>query len=286
MENNEEIVSNETENVEQQTTEENVDDSTESDVVEDATSKDEPVEEPSKEEEEKVRTYTDEEVDEIVKRRLARQDKKIRREYDKRYSKLGNVLNAGLGTSNLEEATTKLEDFYKEKGINIPDSYEPKLSEDDIEVLANKEAEDIISSGYNDIVDEVDRLANIGVDKMSHRERIVFNKLAETRKSMEEEKELASIGVFKEQIEDKNFQDFAKKLNPSMSLKEKYEMYQSVKPKKEIKQIGSMKNDIQKPKDYYSPEEIAKLSEEQLDDPKIWEIVRKSMTKDAKVNYF
>lgn len=282
MENNEEIVSNETENVEQLTTEENVDDSTESDVVEDATSKDEPVEEPSKEEEEKVRTYTDEEVNEIVKRRLARQDKKIRREYDKRYSKLGNVLNAGLGTSNLEEATTKLEDFYKEKGINIPDSYEPRLSDDDIEVLANKEAEDIISSGYSDIVDEVDRLANIGVDKMSHRERIVFNKLAETRKSIEDEKELATIGVFKEQIEDKDFQDFAKKLNPSMSLKEKYEMYQSVKPKKEIKQMGSMKsgptsNDL---KDFYTYEEASKLTDaDYKKNPKLYEIIERSAQK-------
>ena len=31
-------------------------------------------------------------------------------------------------------------------------------------------------------------------------------------------------------------------------------------------------------KDYYTPEEISKLSEEDLDDPEIWEAVRKSMT--------
>lgn len=269
----------ETENVEEQTTEENVDDSTESDVVEDATSKDEPVEEPKEE----VKTYTEEEVSEIVKKRLARNEKKLRREYDKQYSKLGNVLNAGLGTSNIEEATTKLEDFYKGKGVNIPDSYEPKMSDDDIEVLANKDAEDIISSGYNDIVEEVDRLANIGVDKMSQRERIMFNKLAETRKSMEEEKELASIGVFKEQIEDNDFKDFAKKLNPSMSLKEKYEMYQSLKPKKDIKQMGSMKSGPTSNdglKDFYTRDEALKFTEEDYEkNPRLEEIVEKSMQK-------
>ena len=269
----------ETENVEEQTTEENVDDSTESDVVEDATSKDEPVEEPKEE----VKTYTEEEVSEIVKKRLARNEKKLRREYDKQYSKLGNVLNAGLGTSNIEEATTKLEDFYKEKGVTIPDSYEPKMSDDDIEVLANKDAEDIISSGYNDIVEEVDRLANIGVDKMSQRERVMFNKLAETRKSMEEEKELASIGVFKEQIEDNDFKDFAKKLNPSMSLKEKYEMYQSLKPKKDIKQMGSMKSGPTSNdglKDFYTRDEALKFTEEDYEkNPRLEEIVEKSMQK-------
>lgn len=274
MEDNKELVSEETENVEEQTTEENVDTESETESIEEV--------EETKEEEPKVRTYTDEEVNEIASKRAARVEKKLRREYEKKYSKLGNVLNAGLGTSNLEEATTKLEDFYKEKGVQIPDSYEPKMSEDDIEVLANKDAEDIISSGYNDIVYEVDRLANIGVDNMSRRERIMFNKLAETRKTMEEEKELASIGVFKEQIEDKDFQDFAKKLNPSMSIKEKYEMYQSLKPKKNIKQIGSMKsgstsNEL---KSFYTYEEASKLTDDDYKkNPKLYEIIENSAQK-------
>jgi hypothetical protein len=31
-------------------------------------------------------------------------------------------------------------------------------------------------------------------------------------------------------------------------------------------------------KDYYSPEEIDRLTEEDLDDPQVWEAVRRSMT--------
>lgn len=279
MENNEELVSEETENVEEQTTEEIVNDSTESNDVEEPT--EEKVEEPVKEE---VRTYTDEEVNEIASKRAARVEKKLRREYEKKYSKLGNVLNAGLGTSNLEDATSKLEDFYKEKGINIPETYEPSLSDDEIEYLANKDAEEIISSGYADMVEEGERLAKLGKD-MSNREKIVLEKLTSKMKEIEEMKELSSIGVDKEQL-DNDFREFEKKLNPNLSLKEKWEMYQSTKPKKEIKQIGSMKNDVQKVKDYYSPEEIAKLSDEQLDDPKIWEVVRKSMTKNNIPNYY
>ena len=56
-------------------------------------------------------------------------------------------------------------------------------------------------------------------------------------------------------------------------------MYLEHKPKKETKQIGSMKGVPEsRKKDYYTPEEISKLSEEDLDDPEIWEAVRKSMT--------
>ena len=33
-----------------------------------------------------------------------------------------------------------------------------------------------------------------------------------------------------------------------------------------------------KVKDYYSPEEIERLTEEDLDNPKVWEAVRRSMT--------
>lgn len=276
MENNEELVSEETENVEEQTTEEIVNDSTESDVVDESTSNEETVEEPVKEE---VRTYTDEEVNEIASKRAARVEKKLRREYEKKYSKLGNVLNAGLGTSNLEDATTKLEDFYKEKGINIPDSYEPKMSDDDIEVLADKDANEIISLGYNEMKEEGERLAKLGKD-MSQRERLVLEKLSNKAKEIEEMKELSAIGVSKEQVEDNDFKEFEKKLNPNLSLKEKYEMYLSTKPKKQIKQMGSMKsgstnNDL---KDYYTYEEASKLTDDDYKkNPKLYEIIEKSM---------
>jgi hypothetical protein len=43
--------------------------------------------------------------------------------------------------------------------------------------------------------------------------------------------------------------------------------------------MGSMKNNPDKGvKDYYSPSEIDKLTEEDLADPKVWEAVRRSMT--------
>ena len=44
--------------------------------------------------------------------------------------------------------------------------------------------------------------------------------------------------------------------------------------------MGSMKNgNAQEEKTYYSPEDVDKLTSEELDDPKIFERVRKSMEK-------
>ena len=114
---------------------------------------------------------------------------------------------------------------------------------------------------------------------MTQRDKVIFSKIASERQRIEEEKALASIGVGKDAINEQDFKDFAEKLNSSLSLKEKYEMYLQFKPKKEFKQIGSMKNGAaNKVKDHYSTEEIERLTLDDLDNPEVWEAVRKSMT--------
>lgn len=264
FEENENLV-NETENVEQ-TTEEIVEGT---DV--------ETSEEVAKEE--PVQTFTMEQVNEMIAKKLARKENKIRREYENKYSRLETVLNTGLGTESVEEATEKLSGFYKQKGINIPDA--PKYSDKEIEVLANAEADDIISGGYDEIVEEVDRLANIGLENMSDRDKKVFSKLASERTRLEQEKDLASIGVSSEMVEDKAFKDFASKLNPNLSLKEKYEMYTQFNPKPKGKPIGSMKGNISKDngvKDFYTYEESLQFTKEDLDrNPELFAALEKSM---------
>lgn len=44
-------------------------------------------------------------------------------------------------------------------------------------------------------------------------------------------------------------------------------------------EIGKVNSSSKDEKDYYSPEEVDKLTEKELENPKIWEVVRKSMTK-------
>lgn len=255
FEENEELVTEEVaENVETETTEETQ----------------EAVEMPTE------KTFTQTEVDEMISKRLARAERKWKKESSdelRKYREAENVLNQGLETNGIEEATNKLKDFYREKGIHISEYRES--NDLDLDILADYDAREIIDLGYEDVVAEVDRLAQIGYDNMNPREKKTFQKLAEYRKAEEDSRELSSLGITK----DEDFENFANMLNPNLSIKEKYEMYEKYKPKKEINNIGSLKTtQANQIKDYYSPEEIEKLSDEDLDNPQIWEAVRRSMT--------
>lgn len=270
MENNEELVLENTENVEEQATEELVNGSNRGEETVNTTENEVTPTEPTE------RTYTKAELTEKIDNAVRRREAKLRREYEEKYSRVENVLNAGLGTSNIEEATTKLTDFYKQKGINIPS--EPRYSQRDIEVLANAEAKDIISSGLEEVIEEVDRLAEKGLENMTPREKIMFKSLAEHRQRQERINELASIGVKEDVLSSKDFQEYASQFKEDVPISKVYELWNKTQPKPEIEQIGSMKNTApSKVKDYYTPAEARRLSSKDLDDPNVMAAVEKSM---------
>ncbi len=271
MENNEELVLENTENVEEQATEELVEGNNATETTE----------EPIEEVEEKL--YSESEfnskLDELLSKKIARKEAKIRREYESKYGRVEELLKAGLEKESFEDAVDTLENFYEEKGIKVS---EPHYTERDTKILADAEANDIISGGYEDIIEETDRLAKlIENGKASDMEKLVFQKIASERKKQEELKELANLGVQSSELEDKKFKDFIDKLNPSMSLKEKYEMYQKFNPKPKVEPIGSMKTETSKQdevKDFYTFEEASKYTREDLDkNPKLVEAIEKSM---------
>ena len=234
---------------------------------------------------EQPKTYTEDElnarVDELLAKKIARKEARIRKEYDKKYGKLENVLRAGTGENDLNTITNTLSNFYTKKGIQIPT--EPTYSESDMKVLANAEAQSIIDSGFDEVVEEVDRLAELGVDNMTSREKLVFTKLAEYRKSEQDRKDLAKIGVSEAALEDKEFIEFAEKLNPNMSTKEKYEMYTQYKPKPKVETMGSMKNTTSNDtgvKDFYTRDEALKFTKKDFDkNPALFKAVENSMLK-------
>ncbi len=225
--------------------------------------------------------YTEDEmnakVNEILSKKIARKEAKIRKEYDRKYGELESVLKAGTGKETVEEMTDTFKGFYKQKGIEIPER--PQYSARDIDVLAKAEAQEFIQGGFDEVVEEVDRLTALGVDNMTPRDKAVFRILAEHRNNTERSNELAKIGVTEEVYNSKEFQEFSSKFNPSTPIKDIYDIYNKTKPRKEYQTAGSMKQSPRSAeKDYYSPEEIERLSEEDLDDPKVWEAVRRSMT--------
>ena len=253
---NENLVTNVTENVEQTTEETQVET---------------PVE----------KTYTQSQLDEIVGKRLARNTAKIRKEYDKKYGDLENVLRVGTGKESVEEMTETFTKFYEGKGIKVLDK--PNYTDKDIEVLAKADADDVIGYGYEEVVEEVDRLSKLGLENMSARDKAYFRVLAEYRQKTERENELSKIGVTTEEYNSKEFQDFAKMFNPTVSIAEIYKQYNKTKPKKEIKPMGSMTNKTSEDgtvKDFYTRDEALQFTKADFDkNPALFKAVQESMLK-------
>ena len=231
-----------------------------------------------------AKTYTQEEVDAIVGKRLARQEARIKKDYDRKYGDLENVLRAGTGKESVEEMTDTFSKFYESKGIKIQKNNEYNgYSAKDLETLAKAEADEFISAGYEDVVEEVDRLAKIGADKMNAREKALFKVLAEHRQSAERNKELSAIGIAEEVYNSKEFKEYASLFNSNVPISKVYDLYKQTQPKKEFKTMGSMKNTDSADnsvKDYYSPEEAKKFSVEDFNkNPALFEAVKKSMQK-------
>lgn len=228
-------------------------------------------------EETPIKTYTQEEVDAIVGKRIARKEAKIRKEYDRKYGDLTEVLKAGTGKESVEEMTDTFQKFYASKGIKMPEK--PNYSAKDIEVLAQAEADEIIRGGFEDMVEEADRLKDIGAANMTAKEKAVFRVLTERIQKDGRSRELAKIGVTEDVYNSPEFQSFASKFTSETPIRDIYDIYAKTQPRKEIRTMGSMKQRQESgTKDYYSPEEIERLTMEDLDDPKVWEAVRRSMT--------
>ena len=227
------------------------------------------------------KTYTQSQLDEIVGKRLARNSAKIRKEYDKKYGDLENVLRAGTGKDSVEEMTDTFTKFYESKGIKLPTK--PVYSDKDVEILAKADAADIINSGYDDVVEEVDRLAELGLENMTAREKVYFKALAEHRQKTERQTELSKIGVTEEEYNSKEFQDFASMFNPTIPIAKIYEQYNKQKPKKEIKTMGSMTNktsDDGTVKDFYTRDEALQFTKADFDkNPALFKAVQESMLK-------
>ena len=239
--------------------------------------------------EETPKTFTQADVDRMVKEKLdevlpgkiARKEAKIRKEYDRKYGGLVDTLKAGTGKESVEEMTDAFAEFYRNKGITIPEK--PNYSAKDIDVLASADAQDIISGGMEEVVEEVDRLAALGANGMTAREKAVFKILAEHRQSAERSKELSQIGVTEDVYNSQEFKDFAGKFTSKTPIKDIYEIYAKTQPKKEIRTMGSMKSNTgadKGVKEFYTPEEARQFTKKDYDkNPALFKAVCNSMPK-------
>ena len=235
--------------------------------------------------EETPKTYTEAEfnakLDEVLGKKIARKEAKIRKEYDRKYGDLVETLKAGTGKDKVEDMTDTFKQFYQSKGIKMPNRAE--YSAQDIEVLARAEADEVIRGGYDEVVEEVDRLANLDASEISPREKAVFRMLAEHRDKAEKSKELSSIGVTEDVYNSDDFKEFAAKFNTNTPIKDVYDIYIKTQPRKEFKTMGSMKNktsDDGTVKDFYTRDEALKFTKADFDkNPALYKAVEQSMLK-------
>lgn len=228
-----------------------------------------------------VKTYTQEEVDAIVGKRIARKEAKIRKEYDRKYGELESVLKAGTGKESVEEMTDTFRGFYSQKGIQMPQK--PSYTDKDVEVLANADAAEFINGGFEDVVEETERLAAIGVENMSAREKAVFKVLAEHRQSTEKAMELARLGVPESVYTSDDFKAFTAKFASSTPIADIYDIYSRTTPKKQYKTMGSMKSNDSGDtgvKEFYTVEEARRFTKADYDkNPALLAAVERSMQK-------
>ena len=225
--------------------------------------------------------FTQDEVNDIVAKAKARTKAKTEKETNRKYDDLMSVLRAGTGKESVEEMTDTFQKHYASRGIKFPEK--PTYSAKDIEVLARAEAEEIIHGGFEDVVEETDRLASIGVENMTDRQKAVFKVLATHRQSAERGRALSKIGVTEDVYTSKDFQDFAGKFNSDTSITDIYDIYKRTQTKNNIHTMGSMKStatgDVAV-KDYYSPEEARKFTQKDYDTiPGLYDAVVGSMPK-------
>ena len=235
--------------------------------------------------EETPKTYTEAEfnakLDEVLGKKIARKEAKIRKEYERKYGNLEEVLKAGTGKESVEEITDEFTNFYRKRGVPLPEK--PRYTAKDIDVLARAEADEIIRGGFDEVVEEVDRLAAIGAENMTPREKAVFKALAEHRQNAERGKELSKIGVTEDVFNSQEFKDFASKFNANTPIKDIYDIYHKTQPKKEIKTMGSMKNSESGDtgvKEFYTVDEARRFTKKDYDkNPALFAAVQKSMLK-------
>jgi hypothetical protein len=281
---NEEMLeqTNETENVETQTTEEmeegisledDTNESLGSDGLDDASS--------NEDNGEQIKTFTQEEVDAIVQKRLARKERDFQKELSK-YKSTEEVLKTGLGATDISDAEDKLREFYEEQGIKLPERVKPGLTEHQLELLAKDDAQEIIDSG--DAEEEASKLAAKGWANMNQQERVIFNTLFDHINHEKQINELRSIGVKSDILDSKEFKDFASKFNTNTSIVDIYDLYsKSHKESKTAEKMGSMKSTSTQDngvKDFYSREEALKFTKEDLDkNPDLYKAIERSMQK-------
>ena len=244
----------------------------------------------SGEQQEEPKIFSQNELDNKIKERVGRAERNAKRklaEKDReieKYKQLENTLRVGLALNDDDDVIEKVNNFYKEQGVDIP-KYETTSNKKDAERLGGLDAQDLIESANFDEIqsraNELNPLVQSG--KATEREYAEFMKLGNYLTNQLKIKELKDKGVDENILNDKDFKEFSKKFNSDTSMSDIYDLYSKLNHKEVTKpaSAGSVKSSVgeSKVKTYYTSEEVDKLTSKDLDNPTIFKNVMASMKK-------
>ena len=224
-------------------------------------------------------TYTEEQVQErinsAVEKRIARERKKLDREYKEslsKYQELAYLTQQGLKAESLDDTLEKSREFYGKQGI----TYVP--NNDDDEIIGKAYANEIISEAdsLKELEDTANRLRN--KSNITNREKIILDNLDSEIFTKKRITELEGYGVKEEEYNSKEFKDFASKFTKETPITDVYEIYKKNNDVKPLSNPGSMKSVPGKEKvDYLTPEQVDKMSPDEVE--KNLDLIRESMYK-------
>lgn len=226
------------------------------------------------------KTFTQKEVDAMMAGRLARERTKHEQEVKREYGSLMEVLSVGTGKTSPREIAEHLKTYYQGKGLSFPE--QPAFSEKDIAILAQADAKEIIGSGADEVNDEVARLEKLGTDGRSPKENALLRVLTEHQQAQQRRADFLKHGLTEAELESKDFQELLGICSASTPAEKICEHYRLLHPKQDIQPMGSVKNtptDTKGIKDYYTPEDVDRLTAADYKNPKVMERVRESMLK-------
>lgn len=248
------------------------------------------VEDTVEQEEQSEKLFSQKELDDKVQKRIGRVERKSKRELAKKdeeiekYKQLEKTLRAGLDINDSDDIFEKVNNFYKEQGVNIP-QYESVSNKRDAERLGEYDARDLIESAdFDEIQDRANELASLKQKgKIKPREEAEFMKLGTYLTNELKIKELKEKGADEKVLEDKKFKEFSKKFNSETPITDIYDLYTKLNHEdvKKPDSTGSIKSTVgeSKVKKYYTSEEVDKLTSKDLDNPTIFKNVMASMKK-------
>lgn len=238
----------------------------------------------TEEQQENTKTYSQEDVDEMIKeihkknqdawnRRWGQEKSKMERDNAKK-DELIKLLSEQTQANSVDDL---LNNAYEQYGVE-----RPKISNKrDDEILGKHDAKEILELDLDMIQEEAERLSKL---KRSDREEATFLELGkyltEKKKEAQRIKEIKENGFDEEIVNSDSFKDFSKKFSDKTSLKDIYDIYAKTNGTQKAKPFsaGSANGKaVKEVSEFFTVEEFNALTEEDLKDDRVYEKAMKTM---------